>query len=164
MKRIFLLLNIFLMSFPSFAEGWKFDYSASSVTSSGTGAVLPFWARTVQGGYMPDVASAVVTGGADILYTSPKGVFFGAGANLVGSLTSPSVVCDAKVSGLVDRLYLTAGWRMLHADIGLKPRQREFCDLSLTGGDIALSGYARNLPGVNLWSDWICRVVEELDT
>lgn len=155
MKRFFLILNIFLMTFPALAEGWKFDYAVNSVTSAGTGAVLPFWARTVQGGYMPDVASTLVSGGADILYTSHKELFFGAGANLVGALTSPTAACGAKVGGLVDRLYLTAGWKMLHADIGLKPRQMEFCDLSLTGGDIVLSGYARNLPGVNLWSDWI---------
>lgn len=155
MKRFFLILNIFLMTFPALAEVWKFDYAVNSVTSAGTGAVLPFWARTVQGGYMPDVASTLVSGGADILYTSPKELFFGAGANLVGALTCPTASCGAKVSGLVDRMYLTAGWKMLHADIGLKPRQMEFCDLSLTGGDIVLSGYARNLPGVNLWSDWI---------
>ena len=97
MKRFFLILNIFLMTFPALAEGWKFDYAVNSVTSAGTGAVLPFWARTVQGGYMPDVSSTLVTGGADILYTSPKELFFGAGANLVGTLTSPTAACGAKV-------------------------------------------------------------------
>ena len=155
MKRFFLVSYILLMSFPAFSQGWEFNYGISSVTAAGNSVLLPFWARTVQGGYMPDVASTIITGGGDVLYTARSGIYFGAGANLAGGVLAGNMRADAKVSGLVDRLYVSAGWRFLHADIGLKPRQRELCDLSLTGGDIIMSGYARNLPGVNLWSDWI---------
>ena len=155
MKRILPVISIFLMSVTAFADGWKLDVNAGSASSAASAGILPFWARTVQGGYMPDAASTLVAGGADLMYTSPDGLFFGAGTNLVGSLESGASASDAHVRGIVDRLYITAGWKMLHADIGLKPRQREFCDISLTGGDIVMSGYARNLPGVNLWTDWI---------
>jgi hypothetical protein len=44
---------------------------------------------------------------------------------------------------------------MLHLDMGMKPRARSLGDLSLTGGNILLSGNARNIPGINLWTDWI---------
>ena len=155
MKRILSLLYILLISVPVLAQGWKFDYNVTSVTTAGSSAILPFWARTVQGGYMPQTASTLLTGGADVLYTSKHGFFCGVGTNLVGSLATGTSAADSRVTGLADRLYFSAGWKMLHVDVGLKPRQNEFCDLSLTGGDMVLSGYARNLPGVNLWSDWI---------
>ena len=145
-----------LMSIPALSQGWKFDYNVSSVTTAGTSSVLPFWARTVQGGYMPDMASTLVIGGADFLYTSKQGITLGAGTNLVGGIESAGSASKSTVSGIVDRLYVSAGWKMLHADVGLKPRQKDFCSLSITGGgNIVMSGYARNLPGVNIWSDWI---------
>ena len=155
MKRIVLFFCLYLTSFSVFGQGWKIDYSLTSATAVGSSAVLPFWARTVKGGYMSDVTSTLLSGGGDVLYMASNGLYFGAGANLVGCIAAGRSVSDSRVTGLVDRLYLSAGWRMLHADIGLKPRQQELCDLSLTGGDIIMSGYARNLPGVNLWSDWI---------
>ena len=44
---------------------------------------------------------------------------------------------------------------MLRMDIGMLPRRGELGWQSVTGGDFLLSGNARNLPGINLSSDWI---------
>ena len=102
---------------------------------------------------MPSTSSALVTAGADLSYDFWDGFYVGAGADLVGTLSKGDPLPSA--GGMINRLYLSAGWRMLHADVGIKPRRRDFGDLSLTGGNIIYSGYARELPGVNLWSDWI---------
>ena len=118
MKRFFLVLCILLMSFPTFAQGWEFNYGISSVTAAGNSVLLPFWARTVQGGYMPDVASTILIGGGDVMYTAGNGIYIGAGANLAGGVLAGNRRAHAKVSGLVDKLYISAGWRFLHADIG----------------------------------------------
>ena len=44
---------------------------------------------------------------------------------------------------------------MLHLDAGMKPKYKELGDLSISGGDVLWSGNARNVPGINAWSDWI---------
>lgn len=144
------------MSVYALSQEWKLDYSVTSLSAAGTSSVLPFWARTVQGGYMPATASTLIIGGADVLCSTRCGISFGGGANLVGSLAAVPYAADANVAGSVDRLYLSAAWRMLHLDVGLKSPQKELCSLSINGGgNIAMSGFARNLPGINLWTDWI---------
>ena len=40
-------------------------------------------------------------------------------------------------------------------DIGMKPRELELSDLSISGGNFMYSRNSRNIPGVNAWSDWI---------
>jgi hypothetical protein len=44
---------------------------------------------------------------------------------------------------------------MLHMDIGMKPRELEISDLSISGGNFMYSRNSRNIPGINAWSDWI---------
>lgn len=150
-----MIINVLLLSLCCYAQGWKVDWNASGNLLAGTGEYLPFWQRTVEGGIMPYSSSGVLTAGGELSYQGSKGWAFSAGTNLVGSLASRSPYNQTSVCGIVDRLYASASWKMLHIDAGMKPRQRELGDLSLTGGNIIYSGYSRNLPGVNAWSDWI---------
>lgn len=155
MKRLFFLINIMMVSLCCHAQEWKVDWEASGSLLGGTGGYLPFWQRTVEGGIMPYSSSGVVTAGGDLAYQGSRGWSFSAGTNLIGSLASKSQYNETTVYGFVDRLYVSGSWKMLHLDVGMKPRVRELGDLSLTGGSIIHSGYSRNLPGINAWSDWI---------
>ncbi|MBR5103319.1 MAG: hypothetical protein IKV05_01365 [Bacteroidales bacterium] len=155
-KLLFLLFQICLLcQLNASANGWQSNWYASLRMTGGTGEYLPFWARTGEDGILPVRNSGLMTAGGDILYETDKGFYFSAGANLVGACSMKSILNPEPVYGLVDRAYVSAGWKMLHADLGLKPRHGDLGDLSITGGDIIMSGNARNLPGVNLYSDWI---------
>ena len=157
MKRLlFLILSILLVcQLNAFANGWQSNWYASLRMAGGTAEYLPFWARTGEDGILPVRSSGLITAGGDFSYNSNKGFFFDAGANLVGAYSMTSVLNPKQIYGLVDRAYVSAGWKMLRADVGLRPRHGDLGDLSITGGDIIMSGNARNLPGINLYSDWI---------
>ena len=157
MKRLlFLILSMFLLcQLHARTSGWQSDWYASARMAGGTGGYLPFWARTGEDGILPVRSSGLLTLGADVAYKSANGLFFDAGANLVGAYSMKSMLNPDPVYGFVDRAYITAGWKMLRADVGLKPRRGDLGPLSITGGDIMMSGNARNLPGINLTVDWI---------
>ena len=157
MKRLlFLILSIFLLcQLNASANGWQSGWYASVRMAGGTGEYLPFWATTGEDGILPVRSSGLLALGADVSYQSASGLFLDAGANLVGAYSMKSVLTPNPVYGLVDRAYVSAGWKMLRADVGLKPRRGDLGELSVTGGDIMMSGNARNLPGVNLTADWI---------
>lgn len=156
MNRLILIASI-LFCLPSVlcAQGWKLDWNVSTQVSIGTGDYLSFWQRTYEGGYMPYTFSGLATAGTGVSYYADNGLYFEAGTHLVGSYVTDKNAREDKISGLVDRLYVSGGWKMIHLDVGMKPRIRELGDLSLTGGNITYSGYARNFPGINLWTDWI---------
>jgi hypothetical protein len=116
---------------------------------------MPFWGRTGEDGILPVSSSGLASVGADISYTHDKGWFFESGANLVGTYVGNNPLSSKGVNGLVDRLYLSGGWKMLHLDLGLRPRERELTDVSISGGNVMYSRNSRNMPGINAWSDWI---------
>lgn len=157
MKRLFILICIMLSvsTFQVSAQKWTFDWNASSRIAGTTGEYMPFWARTGEDGILPLRSSGLLTAGADIVYNGQKGFFYEAGTNLVGALALKSPLNTTPVYGMVDRLYASAGWKILRVDVGLKPRRGDLDQLSISGGDIMLSGNARNLPGINVSSDWI---------
>ena len=134
---------------------WCVGWSSSVRMAGSTGQYMPFWARTGGDGIMPLRSSGLVTAGADIRYRHSNGIFFEAGTNLAGALALKSPLNRTPVYGLVDRLYVSGGWKMLRMDVGMIPRRGDLGPLSVTGGDFLMSGNARNLPGVNLSSDWI---------
>ena len=155
MKRYILNTILLFASLAASAQGWNLQWNAETDFLGGTGDYLPFWSRTGRDGIVPYSSSALVIGGADVEYRANNGLYFEAGTNLVGSLVSRNPLQTTHVEGMVDRLYVSGGWRMLHLDAGLKPRVKELGELSISGGSIMYSGNARNLPGINAWSDWI---------
>lgn len=158
MKRIACILLIFMLTAFSAIAGdgvWNVEWNASARMSGATGRYMPFWARTGEDGILPVRSSGMLVAGADLSYSSQGGFFFETGTNLAGVLSLKSPLNANPVYGLVDRLYVSGGWRMLRMDIGLKPRHGDLGVLSVTGGDLIMSSNARNMPGVNLSSDWI---------
>ena len=154
MKRLYCLI-IILFSALAQAQEFNLDWNAGARLAGTTGEYMPFWARTGEDGILPVRSSGLMTAGAELSYKGAKGLEIETGANLVGALAMKSPLEDKVAYGMVDRLYLSGSWKMLHLDIGKKPRQKELGDLSITGGNLVLTGNARNLPGINAWSDWI---------
>lgn len=154
--RIF-LSAVFVLSaaFNAYSQDFKLDWGGFAGAQTGTGEYLPFWARTGNDGILPYTSSGVVTLGADLMYGDAEGWNFEAGTNLVGAVAAGSPVAPGSAYGLVDRLYVSGSWKMLHLDLGMKPRARELEDISISGGNVMYSRNARNMPGVNAWSDWI---------
>ncbi len=154
-KNVIFAAILLFVSVSAYPQKWEAEWKTDVNYVAGTGDFLPFWLRTGHDGIVPLSTSLLVTGGADIRYEGAKGWKFEAGTNLAAALTKPNPVSDRRVNGLVDRLYVSGSWKMLHLDFGMKPRARELDDISVSGGNITYSRNARNIPGINLWSDWI---------
>ena len=155
MKRLLLILLSLFPVLAYGAAGWDIAWDASLRMAGSTGHYMPFWARTGEDGVLPLRSSGLLTAGTDIRYRHANGIFFEAGTNLAGVLAQKSPLNRNPVYGMVDRLYVSGGWKMLRMDVGMIPRRGDLGSLSVTGGDFHMSGNARNLPGVNLSSDWI---------
>lgn len=154
MKKLIYIILAFI-PFLAQGQGWNVDWYGSARLAGTSGEYMPFWARTGEDGILPVRSSGLMTAGADVSYRHSNGIYFAAGANLAGALAQKSVMNTKPVYGMVDRLYVSGGWKMLHLDVGMKPRQREFSDLSISGGNFIYSRNTRNMPGINAWSDWI---------
>lgn len=154
MKKLIYIILAFI-PFLAQGQGWNVDWYGSARLAGTSGEYMPFWARTGEDGILPVRSSGLMTAGADVSYRHSNGIYFAAGANLAGALAQKSVLNTKPVYGMVDRLYVSGGWKMLHLDVGMKPRQREFSDLSISGGNFMYSRNTRNMPGINAWSDWI---------
>ncbi len=157
MRRKYLLAVTILstLSVCATAQNWEVNWEGTANALYTTGEFLPFWARTNNDGIFPYATSGVLTAGADIRYGDSKGWGFEAGTNLVGGIAQGTSYSSKGVYGLVDRLYASGSWKMLHLDVGMKPRARELTDLSISGGNVMYSRNARNMPGINAWTDWI---------
>ena len=158
MKKLLLLILILapLSSFNAHSRGyWTAEWTASARFSGGSGQYLPFWAHTGTNGVVPSASGGVLTAGVDVSCKVPSGFFFESGVNLAGWAAEDKVQGAAQVRGMVDRLYVGAGWKMLRVDVGMLPHHKELGNLSITGGNMMWSSNARNIPGVNLKSDWI---------
>ena len=155
MKRLLLILLSLFPVLAYGAAGWDIAWDASLRMAGSTGHYMPFWARTGEDGVLPLRSSGLLMAGTDIRYRHANGIFFEAGTNLAGVLALKSPLNRTPVYGMVDRLYVSGGWKMLRMDVGMIPRRGDLGPLSVTGGDFLMSGNARNLPGVNLSSDWI---------
>ena len=154
MKKLFLIFVLCLSAVAN-AENWQVDWYSSARMAGTAGQYMPFWSRTGEDGILPVTSSGLMTAGADISYKSVNDFHFDAGTAFAGVLAKNSPVNKGSVYGLVDRLYVSGGWKMLHLDLGMKPRERTLSDVSISGGNIIYSRNSRNMPGVNAWSDWI---------
>lgn len=137
------------------AQSWQLDWNGSARMLATTGEYLPFWARTGQDGLLPYSSGGLVMAGLDLRHDAGRGWKFSAGANLVGRAAVESPWSKKGFDGIVDRLYVSGEWKMLHLDVGMKPRGIQISDLSISAGDVMYSRNARNIPGINAWSDWI---------
>ena len=153
--RTLICILMFFLPFAADAQKWNLEWDAYARTAAGTGEYMPFWARTGEDGTLPVASAETVSAGADIGYEASNGLYFHAGTKLIGAAGAKNPLNETAVYGLVDRLYVSGGWRQIHLDLGMKPRERELSDLSVSGGNVLYSRNARNMPGINLHTDWI---------
>ena len=154
-KYIMTAAALLIAAVSAYSQDWDLQWNGSANALTGSGEYLPFWARTGHDGIMPYTSSGLLTLGADLRYGEKEGWNFEAGTNLVGAMASGSHIFPRSAYGFVDRLYVSGSWKMLHLDLGMKPRARELEDISISGGNVMYSRNARNIPGINAWSDWI---------
>ena len=138
-----------------------------SLYGSGASHGMPFWAGANRRGLVPENLSngqnrllagygdnrgglsGLMTAGAEFAYLTKPEIAITAGLSVAGYGVKDSW------KGMLDRLYFGISWKKLHLDLGMKDRYFDYNGLSLTGGDLAYSGNARNLPGYNLSTDFI---------
>lgn len=125
-----------------------------------TGRGLPFWSHTNKGGIYPETVGGLVRGGADGSGTFSNGIRFSWGVGLAGYAAARGSAqvhnSDGKsVRGMVQNLYFGAGWKKLALEVGIKEREQDFQGLSVTGGNMTLTGNSMSFPGYRLHSDWI---------
>ena len=154
-KYIMTAAALLIAAVSAYSQDWDLQWNGSANALTGSGEYLPFWARTGHDGIMPYTSSGLLTLGADLRYGEKEGWNFEVGTNLVGAMASGSHIFPRSAYGFVDRLYVSGSWKMLHLDLGMKPRARELEDISISGGNVMYSRNARNIPGINAWSDWI---------
>ena len=156
-KKFTYLITAAMMLLPaiSYAGNWKTTVNASVRGAYGTGDYVPFWARTGEEGTLPLTSSGLLRAGAKVEYMSRQGFFFEAEGDFAGALSQKNAYSPKLATAMVNRLYVSGGWKMLRLDVGMAPREKELGDLSLTGGNIIYSGNARNLTGINFRTDWI---------
>ncbi len=155
LTRIIFFIIFICASASARAQDRTFSWEGTANALAGTGEYLPFWARTGNDGIYPYSTSGALTLGADVGYGKKEGWSFEAGTNFIGAVAAGTPAPQRRAYAIVDRLYLSGSWKMLHMDIGMKPRARELEDISVSGGNVVYSRNARNIPGVNAWSDWI---------
>lgn len=156
-KLLFLILMLPLMYVCNAQDKgqWQADWSAAFRMSGSTGQYVPFWARTGEDGILPVRSSGLLSAGGEVSYVHGNGWYFDAGLNAVGAVAQKSPLNSEAAYGFIDRLYASAGWKKFRLDVGMKPRHGDLGPLSITGGDILMSGNARNMPGINLSTDWL---------
>ena len=149
MKKSVISIFFVLLSMAVSAQDWNVNWMAETDLLGGTGDYLPFWSRTGRNGIVPYSSSALLIGGADLSYQVSNGLFFETGTSLVGSVESQNPMHASCSRGMVDRLYVSGGWKILRLDVGMMPRENSLGDLSISGGDVMWSNNARNIPGIN---------------
>lgn len=126
------------------------DWSISMYGFGATEASLPFWAVTNRHGIFPDAHGGLVTAGVSLDYSLPHSWYIDSKVSLAGSAV------PGRFSGMADEIYVGVGWKKLRLDLGMKDRsQNLFNGLSLTGGNMIVTGNSRNFPGYNLSTDFI---------
>lgn len=154
-RHVITVIISFLLSAVCYSQNWMAEWNASARLGGSAGQYMPFWARTGESGILPVTSAGQAVVGGSISGILHRGFHFEAGTSVAAALAMKPKHAMQDRAFLIDRLYVTGGWKMLHAEVGMRPRVKELGDLSLTGGNVMMTGNARNMPGVRLYSDWI---------
>lgn len=136
-------------------NGWYVEMSGLGSTKR----ALPFWSHTNKGGVYPETCGGLLRAGANgsRKTASPFRIDWGIGLAGYEAAKGYSEVHNSDGSnlrGMVQELYVGAGWKNLNLDLGIRRRPSGFGGLSVTGGNFVLTDNAQSFPGYNLHSDW----------
>lgn len=140
--------------------GW--EWHAEMALMGATRRVLPFWSSANKGGFLPSSPGGVLYGGASAFHDAAHGFRFSSGISLAWYSSSeaeiymplPGAVKSGR-RGFIPEAYVSAGWRNVDLDIGIRTRRQEFGGLSVSGGDLTFTGNSLSFPGYALRSGWI---------
>ena len=99
------------------AHTWQVKWGADARFAGSSGQYMPFWARTGEDGILPVTSSGLVTLGSDLSYKHSNGLFFETGLNVAGALAAESPMNSKAYYAILDRLYMSGGWKMLIAPL-----------------------------------------------
>lgn len=136
--------------------GWYVEMSGLGAT----GRALPFWSHTNKGGVYPETCGGLVRGGVNGTGNKNGALRYEWGVGLAGYAAAKGNEdvhnSDGSVlRGMLQELYIGAGWKKLNLDLGIRRRNTDFGGLSVTGGNFVLTDNAMSFPGYHLHSDWM---------
>lgn len=133
---------------------------AETVGLSSTGRALPFWSHTNKGGVYPETCGGLIRARANGDMSPGKGFRLGWGFGLAGYAAAKGNADvhnsdGGSLRGMIQEVYVGAGWKKLDLDLGIRRRPTGFAGLSVTGGNLVITDNAQDFPGYRLHSDWI---------
>ena len=138
------------------AAAWSVEMSGMCSNKK----ALPFWSHTNKGGIVPETCGGLIHGDISGTTDLKHNFRFGYGIGLAGYAALPGYedvhnVDGSSLRGMIPSLYANIGWKKLSLDLGIRQREMEFGNLSVTGGDLTWTNNTMSLPGYNLKTDWI---------
>ena len=136
------------------------DWYVEMAGMGSTARALPFWSHTNKGGVYPETCGGLLRGGINGTCYGVNSLRLDWGIGLAGYAAAEgnSEVHNSDGSslrGLIQELYIGAGWRKLNLDLGIRRRATGFDGLSVTGGNLMWTDNSLSLPGYRLHSEWI---------
>lgn len=136
------------------------DWYVEMAGMGSTRRALPFWSHTNKGGVYPETCGGLLRGGVSGTNFGKNSLRLDWGIGLAGYAAAEgnSEVHNSDGSslrGMVQELYVGAGWKKLSLDLGVRRRAVDFGGLSMTGGNFVMTDNAQSFPGYSLRSDWI---------
>lgn len=138
-----------IMSFHSYAQR-VFEYNASLSAYAATEDNLPMWAQANKFGTVPNCSNLLVEAGFFSDFNPQHKIQIAYGYNMVGALTS----LRGNNNAIIDQLYTSAKWKFIRIDAGMVRPDIEYNGISSTNGNMLYSTNSRNMPGINLRTDY----------
>ncbi len=160
-KLLILIASALAATSYSYAEDNDFgNWYVEMIGLGSTKRALPFWSHTNKGGVYPETSGGLLRGGVKGTGYISNSFRLDWGIGLAGYAAAEGNEevhnCDGKsLRGMVQELYVGAGWKKLNLDLGIRRRATEFEGLSVTGGNLMWTDNSLSFPGYRLHSEWV---------
>lgn len=139
-----LLCALLFVAFSSFSQKKELKYEVGTSASISSKSSLPFWLVSNKNGIIPDENNGLLHLTLFSNFNKTDSKFdFSYKASIVGSQANKSEL-------FFDEFYTSLKWKKFTADIGLKHREIKYDGLSVTNGDLLISGNARSYPEISI--------------
>lgn len=147
--KLLIALLLLITNLNSFAQRTiTYDVSLSGYVAAKDN--LPFWATANKFGIVPNQSNFLIQSGIFSDFNKQHKVQMAYGVSFAGAVTS----FNGTNSAFIDQLFISAKWKFLRLDAGIIHPDIEYNGVSSTNGDILYSTNARNMPGINLRTDY----------